>query len=118
MRLSKPRDTRNHFRTARRRAKSRVAQFQRNGLIDRRPRSPQPSKIKKMIALLRRPDGAALGELVRATGWQKHSIRGALSGAIKKHLGYTLTSLRSGAVHRYRIVSRPDEGSFDTEGQS
>ena len=118
MRLSKTRNTRRHFRTPRRRAKKRAVQFQRDGSINRRPGLPHYSKIEKIVALLRRPDGAALGELVRTTGWQKHSIRGALSGAIKKQLGYALISLRSGVVHRYRIVSRPEKGSFDTEGQS
>ncbi len=64
------------------------------------------TKIDKMVTLLCRPDGAAIGELVRATGWQKHSVRGALSGTIKGKLGHQLSTDKLGGVSRYRIVSR------------
>lgn len=50
-----------------------------------RPPSPT-SKLGIVVACLRQPDGATLDELVEATGWQKHSVRGAISGALKvKH---------------------------------
>jgi hypothetical protein len=47
---------------------------------------PQPrtnSKQVTLIAMLRRPNGADLDEIAEATGWQKHTIRGAISGALK-----------------------------------
>jgi hypothetical protein len=42
------------------------------------------SKLALIIALLVRTEGATVDELVTATGWQKHSVRGAFSGALKK----------------------------------
>jgi len=67
------------------------------------PASPQPAapkerkpregtKQQQMIDLLRRPKGATLVEIVEATGWQQHTIRGAMAGALKKKLGLTITS--------------------------
>jgi hypothetical protein len=55
--------------------------------------------------MLRRPDGATIVEIVEATGWQPHTVRGALAGALKKRLGLVVTSekcteARSGLSHR------------------
>jgi hypothetical protein len=77
-------------------------------------KAPQPSsttKLSKILALLSRPQGAALGELVRATGWQRHSIRGALSGAVQKRCGHKLVSDKIGPVRRYRIAQSIAYGS-------
>jgi hypothetical protein len=52
------------------------------------------SKQAMVIAMLRNPGGATLAEIVTATGWQKHTVRGAISGAIKKKLGLAVTSSR------------------------
>jgi hypothetical protein len=57
-----------------------------------------------MIALLRRQDGATIAQMTKATGWQAHSVRGAMSGMIKKRLGLTITSTKLGASRTYRIV--------------
>jgi hypothetical protein len=46
------------------------------------------SKTAKIIALLKRPGGAALEQLQKATGWQAHSVRGFLSGSLKRRWGY------------------------------
>lgn len=55
-------------------------------------------------------EGATLDEIVAATGWQKHTARGAMSGALKKRLGLTITSEQEPDRGRvYRIP--PDEGS-------
>ena len=42
-----------------------------------------------MIELLKRPEGATVEQIAAATGWQHHTIRGAISGALKKKLGLT-----------------------------
>jgi hypothetical protein len=44
------------------------------------------SKLAKVVELVSRPQGATIDELTSATGWKKHSVRGAIAGAIKKKL--------------------------------
>ncbi len=65
------------------------------------------TKQATLIDLLRRPGGATIADLVKATSWQPHSVRGAISGTLKKRLGLTVTSEpieKRGRV--YRIVGR------------
>jgi hypothetical protein len=65
--------------------------------------SPQ-SKSAKVAALLGRPNGATIAELMKITGWQAHSVRGFLSGALKKRHGITVTGEQDeSGVRRYRI---------------
>jgi hypothetical protein len=52
------------------------------------------SKTAKVLALLKRSGGATLKELVKATGWQPHSVRGFLSGAVGKKMGLTVNSTK------------------------
>jgi hypothetical protein len=62
------------------------------------------SKQALLIALLRRDGGATLDDLTAATGWQRHSVRGALAGALKRRLGLTIVSTKTDAGRTYRIV--------------
>src|SRR5580692_9714399 len=59
------------------------------------------SKQDQMLDLLRRKQGVTLNELLKASGWQAHSVRGFLAGTVKKRLGLTLTSdnLKDGERH-------------------
>ncbi|MFP7572413.1 DUF3489 domain-containing protein [Marivita sp. S2033] len=50
------------------------------------------TKQAQLIAMLRAPDGATIDEIVAALEWQQHTARGAMSGALKKKLGLTITS--------------------------
>src|ERR1700677_876269 len=50
------------------------------------------TKTAKILDLLKRPDGVTLKELTKATGWQAHSVRGFLSGAIGKKMGIRVES--------------------------
>lgn len=52
------------------------------------------SKTAKVLDLLKRSDGASLKELMKATGWQAHSVRGFLSGTIRKKMGLTVVSTK------------------------
>lgn len=64
-----------------------------------------PSKLSIILEMLKRPDGSTINDLSAATGWQTHSVRGFLSGTVKKRLGLPLTSETSDKVgRRYRIV--------------
>ena len=51
-----------------------------------------------MIELLKRPEGATVEQIAEVTGWQKHTIRGAISGALKKKLGLTVETTRTREV--------------------
>lgn len=62
-----------------------------------------PNKLQALIALLRRPEGARLEEMISATGWQAHSVRGAMSGALKKQRRLTITSEKTDTGRVYRI---------------
>ena len=53
------------------------------------------SKAAAVLELLKRPGGASMKELMKATGWQPHSVRGFLSGAIRKRMGMTVTSTKA-----------------------
>ena len=71
------------------------------------PTVRQGTKQALLIDLLKRKDGASIDDIVKATGWQAHSVRGAISGTLKKKLGLTVTSEpveKRGRV--YRIVGR------------
>lgn len=65
--------------------------------------APRPSKLATIVALLHVPDGATIDALCQATGWQSHSVRGALAGSLKRK-GYDVTSTKPGdGPRRYRI---------------
>ena len=71
--------------------------------------SPHPirqgTKLARLIDMLRRERGATVAETVAALGWQAHSVRGAISGALKKKRGLTIQSeMHDGRGRIYRIV--------------
>jgi uncharacterized protein DUF3489 len=53
------------------------------------------SKAAKVLEMLKLPDGTTLAELMKATGWQAHSVRGFLSGTIRKKLGLNIASTKT-----------------------
>jgi hypothetical protein len=61
------------------------------------------SKLDTLVTLLRQPNGASIDELATATAWQKHSVRGALAGTLKKK-GHAISSEVVQGVRRYRIA--------------
>jgi hypothetical protein len=61
------------------------------------------SKAAKVLDPLKRSGGASLKELMKATGWQAHSVRGFLSGALGKMMGLTVSSAKAGEDRRYSV---------------
>ena len=62
------------------------------------------SKQAQVIEMLRRADGATIDEIAAATGWQRHSVRGVISGALKKKLGLDVMSANEQRGRVYRIA--------------
>ncbi len=62
------------------------------------------TKQAQLVAMLRRPEGATIAQIVKATGWLPHTVRGAIAGALKKRLGLDVTSdTEEGRGRVYRI---------------
>lgn len=69
----------------------------------RAPAARKGTKLSVLIDLLSRKTGATIEEAAKATGWQHHSVRGAISGALKKKMNLTITSNASDRGRIYRI---------------
>ena len=81
------------------------------------PKNARPRKVPEtnrtrgarkqdtLIEMLKRPDGATIGEITEALGWQPHTVRGAMAGALKKKLGLTIVSEKvEGRGRVYRVA--------------
>lgn len=72
---------------------------------------PQPvtapkTKLGRLESLLRRPEGATIDQLAKSLDWQRHSVRGAISGSLKKKQGLIVVGEKAADGERvYRIVS-------------
>jgi len=62
------------------------------------------SKTATILEMLKRPSGAPAKELLKATGWQPHSLRGFLSGHVGKTMGLTVVSTKGEAGERIYTV--------------
>ena len=70
-----------------------------------KPRTRDNSKQAEVIRMLQRPEGATIGQICTATGWQAHTVRGTFAGAFKKKLGLTIVSDKpQGGERVYRIA--------------
>ncbi len=63
---------------------------------------PKRTKLARLIETLDRSGGATIAELMKATGWQAHSVRGALAGALRKK-GHIICSEKIDGVRHYRL---------------
>jgi hypothetical protein len=71
----------------------------------RQPRSREGTKEAQLIAMLRRPEGATIAQVIEVTSWQPHTVRGAISGALKKKRGLEVISEKGeGGERVYRIT--------------
>ena len=85
------------------RAKSRAKQPAKPGNMTR-----SGTKQEAVLALLRQPKGTTIATIMKATGWQQHSVRGFFAGVVRKKLGLTLISEKAGAARVYRVpVGQP-----------
>lgn len=66
-------------------------------------RTPATGKLGLMVELMRRPGGATMADLMTATGWQAHSVRGALAGSLKRARGYEIASGKVDGVRVYTM---------------
>lgn len=67
------------------------------------------SKLQTVIQLLSRPESATIDDMVAATGWQKHTIRSALSHALAKKRGYEIVSDKpKDGLRIYKIAAAPN----------
>ena len=65
------------------------------------------TKQERILTLLSQPAGASIQEMMQATNWQQHSVRGFLAGTVKRKLGFSLNSEKpDDGARRYRIETR------------
>jgi Protein of unknown function (DUF3489) len=62
------------------------------------------TKQERMLTLLSQPAGASIQEMMQATNWQQHSVRGFLAGTVKRKLGFSLNSEKRPKDHRGPLV--------------
>jgi len=80
-----------------------------NTIKDHKREALVPGRVTKhgaLLQLLNRPEGASIDDMMQATEWQQHSVRGFLAGTVKKKMGLALTSTKAeGEFRRYRIAT-------------
>jgi hypothetical protein len=106
-----PRDTEQGTDLPRHKPSRRVAAAPRKKTRDETPRrsarsSHGASKQDGVIEMLQRRQGATIATIMKATGWQSHSVRGFFAGVVRKKLKLTLVSEKTGEERVYRIVAK------------
>ena len=86
--------------TAKKPPRSVVSKAERVAAAKMPPKADEPkvervTKQERMLTLLSQPEGASIEEMMQATDWQQHSVRGFLAGTVKKKLGFSLTSVEA-----------------------
>jgi hypothetical protein len=93
---------------AKRRAKAKAVKPAKPAKVSssEKPTPRTGTKQAKLIELLRRPEGATVEQIAAATGWQNHTIRGAISGALKKKLGLNVEATRTREVGPNKVGAK------------
>ena len=79
-----------------------------------KPDARPQSKQDRVLAMLRRKEGTTVTAVMKATGWQSHSVRGFFTGVVRKKLHLNLLSAKSDGERIYRVV----DGKRVKAGQS
>ena len=88
-------------------AKSRPAPAENRTASHDARHAERVTKHDRVLELLNQRNGASILEIMDATGWQQHSVRGFFAGTVKKKLGFTLTSSKSEReLRRYKIDTK------------
>jgi hypothetical protein len=72
--------------------------------LDRQVKHRAGSKQARVIDMLMKPEGTTIGDIMKATDWQQHSVRGFFAGVIRKKLKLTLTSEAAEAGRIYKVT--------------
>ena len=95
--------------TAKSAQKKAVAHRRRAAPARKTAPAPEPSapgtKLEQVVGALRRSKGVTIPDLMQLTGWQSHSVRGVISGALKKQRGLKVVSEKVDGERRYRIAA-------------
>jgi hypothetical protein len=75
------------------------------------------SKQSHLVAMLQSPKGATIATMMKATGWQQHSVRGFLAGVVRKRLGMKLHSKRVDGERIYRVAGLPNINSGTSQAK-
>ncbi len=69
------------------------------------------SKQSRVLGMLQSPSGVTIAAIMKATGWQQHSVRGFLAGVVRKRLKLNLISKKTGDDRLYQVVSGENRGA-------